>query len=59
MPESYPAYAERGVGCIGLNEYGWSVPCFEMAWADTDNPVYLFEINEIGRMQLTAYLRGI
>ena len=29
---------------------GESSPCWEMTWADTDNPVYQIEINEISEM---------
>ena len=33
--------------CYGLNELGESGPCLGTVWADTDNPVYYIEINEM------------
>ena len=40
-------YSRRCLLLMGLNEYGNPGPCLGTAWADTDNPVYQIEINEI------------
>ena len=40
-----PQWAESLL--ISLNEYDNPGPCLGTAWADTDNPVYEIEINEI------------
>ena len=43
---------------ISLNEYGEPGPCLGTVWADTDNPVYKIEINEISSRELLEELGG-